>query len=106
MSDDEPVVINLTHEQVQTLITQYEDRVRTLERELAEAREAVRDLPLCGEHQQYGKSHDGECFGCALAAARAEVEQAARWFFDAGFWSEDDGESFDAAWSRYQEEKP
>lgn len=49
-----------------------EQRIAALERELAEAREAVRDLPLCGEHQQYGKSHDGECFGCDLAALREQ----------------------------------
>jgi hypothetical protein len=33
-------------------------------------------LPLCGEHQQYGKSHDGECFGCDLAALREQMTMA------------------------------
>jgi hypothetical protein len=39
-------------------------------------------LPLCGDHRQWGKSHDGECLGCdlevakgALKVAEAEVER-------------------------------
>ena len=43
-----------------------EQRIAALEREA---------LPLCGEHQQYAKSHDGQCLGCERDALRDEVSR-------------------------------
>ena len=36
---------------------------------------ALRAIPLCGDHVQWGKSHDGECLGCDLEAARAALAE-------------------------------
>jgi len=36
---------------------------------------ALRAIPLCGDHVQWGKSHDGECLGCDLEVARAALAE-------------------------------
>ena len=84
-ANDLPTVLRRRAKQLQS-DDGYNDQFVSCFRRAADQLAAMDAMPICGEHRQFGKSHDGECFGCALTALRQAVRRV---LVDAdGHWME------------------